>query len=162
MLLTTTCVELRVVAGRNRKRAGRPHAVCGRPMIIHACHAMSMPRPCPLCRGLEKSLSERHGRGMVREHHGRCETTTAALCKSRGKDTISTPGGTAWQRNGMARHGNGMVSFTRFGFRPAGSWPDGREHNLELHDISDSNRPVERPRTLWPSSRACTVICSGR
>jgi hypothetical protein len=41
-----------------------------------------------LCRGLEKSLSERHGRGMVWARHGMCESKTAALCKSNGKDTI--------------------------------------------------------------------------
>jgi hypothetical protein len=37
-----------------------------------------------LCRGLEKLLSERHGRAR----HGMCESNTAALCKSNGKDTI--------------------------------------------------------------------------
>jgi hypothetical protein len=36
----------RVVAGKSRTRAGRPHAVSGRPMLIHTCHAMPMPRPC--------------------------------------------------------------------------------------------------------------------
>jgi hypothetical protein len=80
-------------------------------MLIHTCHAM----PCPcrahtvLCRGLEKSLSERHGRGMARARHGMCESNKAAMCKSNGK-AQSTPlaarhgRGTAW-----ARHGNGMV-----------------------------------------------------
>jgi hypothetical protein len=41
-----------------------------------------------LCRGLEKLFSERHGRGMARGRHGMCESNTAALCKSNGKDTI--------------------------------------------------------------------------
>jgi hypothetical protein len=72
-----------MVAGRNRKRAGRPHAVSGRPMLIHACHVHAA-----LCRGLQKSLSERHGRGMARARHGMCESNTAALCVSNGKDTI--------------------------------------------------------------------------
>jgi hypothetical protein len=81
MLLITTFVELHVVAGRSRMRAGRPHAVSGRLMLIHTCHAA-------LCRGLEKSLSERHGRGMARARHSMCESNTAALCKSNGKDTI--------------------------------------------------------------------------
>jgi hypothetical protein len=45
----------------------------------------SLPR---LCRGLESSLSERHIRGMAGERHGMCESNTAALCKSSGKDTI--------------------------------------------------------------------------
>ena len=29
---------------------------------------------------------------------------------------------------------------TRSGFQPAGSWPDGRDHNLELFNISGSVR----------------------
>jgi hypothetical protein len=41
-----------------------------------------------LCRGLKKSLSERHGYGMAWARHGMCESNTAALCKSNGKDTI--------------------------------------------------------------------------
>jgi hypothetical protein len=41
-----------------------------------------------LCRGLKKSLSERHGRGMAWERHGMCESNTVALCKSNGKDAI--------------------------------------------------------------------------
>jgi hypothetical protein len=41
-----------------------------------------------LFRSLEKSLSERHGRGMVRALHDLCESNTAALCKSNGKDRI--------------------------------------------------------------------------
>jgi hypothetical protein len=68
MLMITTFVELRVVAGRSRKRAGRLHAVSGRPMLIHTCHAHAA-----LCRGLEKSLSERHSLGMARARHGMCE-----------------------------------------------------------------------------------------
>jgi hypothetical protein len=85
MFLMTTFVELRVVAGRNRTGAGRPHAVSGRPMLVHTYHAVPLSRPC---RGLEKSLSERHIRGMAGERHGMCESNTAALCKSNRKDTI--------------------------------------------------------------------------
>jgi len=58
MLLVKTFVELRVVAGRRRTRAGSPWAVSGRPMLIHTCHDV-------LCRGFEKSLSERHGHGTA-------------------------------------------------------------------------------------------------
>jgi hypothetical protein len=46
MLLVTNFVELRVVAGGSRTRAGRPHAVSGRPMLIHTYHAVPMPLPC--------------------------------------------------------------------------------------------------------------------
>jgi hypothetical protein len=56
----------------SRKRVDRPHAVSERPMLIHASHAMPMPRPCAAVRGgLEKSLSEQHGCGMARAWHGR-------------------------------------------------------------------------------------------
>jgi hypothetical protein len=66
--------------------AGRsPIAVCGRQMLIHTYHAVPLPR---LCRGLERSLSERHIRGMAWERHDMCESSTAALCKSNGKDAI--------------------------------------------------------------------------
>jgi hypothetical protein len=41
-----------------------------------------------LCSGLEKSLSENYGRGMARARHGMCESKTAALGKSNGKDTV--------------------------------------------------------------------------
>jgi hypothetical protein len=61
------------------------------------CHAHAA-----LCRGLEKSLSERHGRGMARARHGMCVSNTAALCKSNGKDNLNT----FW--HGTARQGNGM------------------------------------------------------
>jgi hypothetical protein len=76
------------------------------------CHAHAA-----LCRGLEKSLSERHGRGMALARHGICESNTAALCKSNGKDTIKTLSGTAWQGNGMGaaweRHGMCKLALTR-------------------------------------------------
>jgi hypothetical protein len=58
LLLLTTFVELRVVAGRSRKRAGRPHGVSGRPMLIHTCYAVPMPR-CAV------ALSGRFQNGMV-------------------------------------------------------------------------------------------------
>jgi hypothetical protein len=77
-------------------------------MLIHTCHAMPMP-----CRGLEKSLSEQHGHGMAQAKHGRCESNTATLCTSNGKDTIYTLIATAWAQdgNGMAgeRHGMGTA-----------------------------------------------------
>jgi hypothetical protein len=44
MLLITIFVELRVVAGRSRTRVGRPHAVYGRPILIHIYHAAPKPR----------------------------------------------------------------------------------------------------------------------
>jgi len=46
--------------------------------------------------------------GMAWARHDKCESDTAALCKSSGKDTFYTLSSTAWQGNGMgtvwARH----------------------------------------------------------
>jgi hypothetical protein len=64
MLLITNFLELRVVAGRSRTRAGRPHAGYGRPMLIHTYNAVPLPRPS---RGLVRSFSKRHIRGMAGE-----------------------------------------------------------------------------------------------
>jgi hypothetical protein len=44
-------VRLRVVAGRSRTRAGRQHAVSGRPMLVHIYHASLMPRCTVALRG---------------------------------------------------------------------------------------------------------------
>jgi hypothetical protein len=88
MLLIISSVELRVVAGRSRTPAGRPPAVSERSMLIHTCHACSFRAHAALCHGLEKSLSERHGRGMARARHGMCDSNTAPLCKTNGKDII--------------------------------------------------------------------------
>jgi hypothetical protein len=76
-LLITTFLELCVVAGRSQRWTGCPHAVSKWPMLIHTYYAVPMPFPC---HGLERSLSERHIRGMAGERHG--------MCKSNGKDTI--------------------------------------------------------------------------
>jgi hypothetical protein len=70
MLLLTTFVELRVLAGRSRLQAGRTHAVSRRPMLIHTCHCHAH---VALYRGLEKSVSERHVRGMALARLGMCE-----------------------------------------------------------------------------------------
>jgi hypothetical protein len=64
MLLITIFVELRVVAGRSRTRAGSPHAVSQRP-----CCAMALRR-------------------MAWVRHLKCKSDTAALCNSNGKDTF--------------------------------------------------------------------------
>jgi hypothetical protein len=100
LLLITNFLELRVAAGRRRTLAGRQHSVSGRPMLnshIPCCSPdVTLPRPG---RGLEKTLPESHIRGMAWERNGMCESNTAALCKSNGKDTISTFSGTAWQGN---------------------------------------------------------------
>jgi hypothetical protein len=99
MLLITTFVELRVVVGGSGTRAGRPHAVSGRPMPIYTCHALAAPMPW-----LEKLLSERHVHGMV------CVKQTRPHCVNQIATTESKPlaerhgRGTVW-----ARHGNSMV-----------------------------------------------------
>jgi hypothetical protein len=90
MLLITIFVELRVVAGRSRTRAGSPQAVSRRPCCAVALRV--------LCRGLEKS-------GMVRAWHGRGMASvnqTRPYCVNQmGKKHSKTLSGTAWQGNGM-------------------------------------------------------------
>jgi len=73
MLLITIFVELRLVAGRSRKRGGSPQAVSRLP-----CCAVALRRT---------ALSE-HGVGTAWAWHGTCESDTAALYKSNGKDTF--------------------------------------------------------------------------
>jgi hypothetical protein len=74
---------------------------CGRVWFTLAmprpCHALTMPRP----------WEERHGQSMAWTRHGKCESHTAALCKSNGSQTHSKPlaaphgRGTAWARHAM-------------------------------------------------------------
>jgi hypothetical protein len=73
-----------------------------------SCHAHAA-----LCRGLEKPLSERYGRGMARARQGRGMAYVKQMrthCVNETGKTQSKPlgarhgRGTAW-----ARHGNGMV-----------------------------------------------------
>jgi len=71
MLLITTFVELRVVAGRSRKRAGSPQAISRRP-----CYAVA----------LRITAWSEHGMGAAWAWNGKYESDTAALCKSNGKD----------------------------------------------------------------------------
>jgi hypothetical protein len=113
MLLITTFVELSVVAGRSRKRAGRPHTVSGRPMLIHTCHAMPMPR-CAV------ALRSRFQNGMVVAWHGRvmaCVNQTRPHCvnqmgKTRYKPLAAGHGwGTAWERDDMCELAFACLSF---------------------------------------------------
>jgi len=73
MLLTKIFVELRVVAERRRTRAGSPQAVSRSP-----CCAVA----------LSRTAWSEHGMGTVWSWQGKCESDTAALCKSNGKDTF--------------------------------------------------------------------------
>ena len=91
------------------------------PCLIHTWHAML--RPCRSFQGHSTAWpslggravlwpwKERHGRSMAWAWHGKCESDTATLCQSNGKDKFQTPSGTA--RNGRetawARHGNCML-----------------------------------------------------
>jgi len=73
MLLITIFVELHVVAGRRRKRAVSPQALSRRP-----CCAVA----------LRRTAWSEHGMGAEWVRHGKCESDTAALCKSNGKGTF--------------------------------------------------------------------------
>jgi hypothetical protein len=71
MLLITTFVEIRVVAGRSRTLAGSPQAVSRRP-----CCAVA----------LRRTARSEHGMGAAWAWHDKCESDTAALCKSNGEN----------------------------------------------------------------------------
>jgi len=71
MLLITIFVELRVVAGRSRTQLGSPQAVYRRP-----CCAVA----------LRRSAWSEHDTGAAWAWHDKCESDTATLCKSNGKD----------------------------------------------------------------------------
>jgi len=64
MLLITIFVEIRVVAGRSRTRAGIPQAVSRRPCCTVA---------------LRRTEWSEHGMGTAWAWHGKCELDTAAL-----------------------------------------------------------------------------------
>jgi hypothetical protein len=83
-------------------RGSRKKPTAGRsPTCLWTADANShMPCHAALCRGLEKSLSERHGRGMARARHGICETR-AHCVNQMGKAQAKLFGachgrGTAW------------------------------------------------------------------
>jgi len=89
MLLITIFVELRVVAGRSRKRAGSPQAVSRRPYCAVA---------------LGRTAWSENGMGSAWAWHGKCELDTAALFNQMGK-THSKPL--------AAQHGHGMLCLNR-------------------------------------------------
>jgi hypothetical protein len=120
MLLITNFLELRVVAGISRNLAGRQHAVVGQPILIHIYHGVPMLFPCrhPAanlprpCHGLERSLSERHIRGIAGEWHGNgmvCVNQTRPHCVNQIGNTQSKPleerhgRGKAWERHDMCK-----------------------------------------------------------
>jgi hypothetical protein len=105
MLLIINFVEICMVAGRSRTRAGRPHALSGWPMLIHTNHAMLMPH-----RGLEKSLSEWHGRGTA------CVNQTWPRCVNQMRKTPSKPLA-EWNGRGIAREWHGICELAL-----KGSW----------------------------------------
>jgi hypothetical protein len=86
------------------------------------CHAHTH---AALCHGFEKSLSDRHNRGMARAQHGR-SIDVARTRNGRGMDAAWARHGrgmdAAWTRHGRAmdaawtRHGRGMdAAWTRHG-----------------------------------------------
>jgi hypothetical protein len=105
MLLITTFLEIRVVAGRSRTRTGRPHAASGRPMLIHTYHAVPMPFPCRFPAVTLRVLFQKgHIRGMAGDRCGNgmaCVNQTRPHCVYQMGKTQSKP---------LAkRRGNGMV-----------------------------------------------------
>jgi hypothetical protein len=103
MLLITTFVELRLVAGRSRTWAGRPHAVSGGPMLIHTCHAMPMPRCAVVLRSRFQNgmVVAWHGRGMACVNQTRSHSVNQ-MGKTQSKPLAAWYGrGTTWERHGI-------------------------------------------------------------
>jgi hypothetical protein len=103
MLLITTFVGLRVVAGRSGTRAEHPLAVSGRLMLSHICHAVPMPR----CAVVFISCFQKgmvvawHGRGVAFVNQIR-QYCVNQMGKSQLKPLAARHGrGTAWARHGM-------------------------------------------------------------
>ena len=71
MLLITIFMELRVIAGRSRTPTRTPQAFSQRP-----CCALA----------LRRTAWSGHGMGAAWAWQGKCESDTATLCKSNGKD----------------------------------------------------------------------------
>ena len=69
--------------------------------------------PVVLCRGLEKSLSERHGRSTAGARHGdgmACVNQTRPRCLNQMGKTQSKPLTTRHGKGtALARHGHGML-----------------------------------------------------
>ena len=93
MLLITIFVELRVVAGRSRTRAGSPHAVSQRPCCAvalrrtawseHGMASVNQARPhCvnQMAKTHFKPLAARHGRGTAWARHAMCESAMNVCC----------------------------------------------------------------------------------
>jgi hypothetical protein len=102
-MLLIIFLVLRVVAGRSQTRAGLSHAVSARPVLIHNAKPCPCPAHASLCRGLEMSLLERHGRGMERSRLGRGRAfvnQTRSHCVNQMEKTQSKPL--------AARHGREM------------------------------------------------------
>jgi hypothetical protein len=118
MLLITTFVELRLVAGRRRTRAGRPHAAYGRPMLIHTCHSMPILR-CAV------ALRCRFQKGIVGAWHGcgkACVNQTRPYCINQiGKKHFKPLA----SRHGMSaackRHGMCEIAFNLHNYGEC--WP---------------------------------------
>ena len=80
MLLITIFVELCVVAGRNRTRAGSPQAVSQQPCCAVALRRMAgVNQAWPHCvnqigKTHSKPLAAQHGRGTAWARHTMCES----------------------------------------------------------------------------------------
>jgi hypothetical protein len=87
MLMITIFVELRVVAGRSRTRAGSPQAVFRRPCYAVALRRMawsehgmaSVNQTRPQCvnqmgKAHSKPLAAQHGKGTAWARHAMCES----------------------------------------------------------------------------------------
>jgi hypothetical protein len=87
------CRVLRESSRGSRKKPNADRSPTCRLWTVDAnSHFPAMPCLCnahaALCLGLEKSLLERHGRGISWARYGICRSNTVSLCKSNEKGTI--------------------------------------------------------------------------
>jgi hypothetical protein len=139
MLRVTTFLELRMVAGRRRKLAGRQNAVRTLFPCRHPAATLSR-----TCRGLERSLSERHIRGMAAERHENgmvYVNQTRPHCVNQMGKTQSQP---------LAeRHGRGTAWYVWIGLKTTQSLAD-------CSSVQASNRQRARPIS-WVKRSVCTI-----
>ena len=120
-----------------------------RPCLIHTCHAML--RPYLSSQGHSIARPSLDGRAVTLRRtawseHGKCESDTAALCKSNGKDIL-------YSKPLAAGHGRGT----------AWAWHAMCESAFIFNTLSSKVRPAsvcpqkKKKKLSWLGSHMCTA-----
>jgi hypothetical protein len=115
MLMITNFVELRVVAGRSRTRAGRLQTASGGPTLIHTCHDQAAPTlSCAVAlRCFQKGMVVAwHGHSMAGVNQTRSHCINQ-MGKTQSKPLAARHGrGTAWYVTLLRYHEKSYVNST--------------------------------------------------